>query len=224
MKCNKPDCNKCSSKSRYCGEELECLNVKKGESYDSIIKKINDLLCNELSGTTYTFEDNEQCGNGGIIISEIVDEISTVVYEGCFSCCENLLDQYLIDAKGDLALFAGDTPVWVNILGASFINEPEYEIQEGGKYKIILEEQIAGEEDSKYLIGVGVNSLPPIYSPYSESNSNTTTNAILGTNYYKKTHVFIVSLQDTDNISIWVKVLIGGINLDTDLRITFEKM
>ena len=224
MNCKKTDCNKCSPKTRYCGELLECLDVKKGDAFDGIVKKINDLLCNEFSGTTYIFEDNDLCGNGGIIISEVVDEIPTVVYEACFSCCENELSQYIIDAKGDIPVFAGDVPVWINILGASYVNEPEFEITTGGNYKIILEERIGGEDNSRYLIGIGLNGNPPAYSPYSESNSNVTVDIITTASYFKKTHVYTCRPQANDEVSIWVKVLVGGINLDTDLRMTFEKM
>lgn len=223
MSCKKPECNKCSPKSRYCGTYLECLDVKKGETYDSIIKKIDSLLCSG-ENTTYIFEDNENCVNGGIRIFENSIGEPTLLYETCFQCCENELDQYLIDTKGDIQIFATEPFPWINILGASYINEPAYEIQSSGKYKVLIEELFAGETSSRYLIGIGVNGVSPVFAPYSESNSNTTCTVILGTAYYKKTHVFTSNFQIGDEVSVWVKVLVGGINLDSDLRFTLEKM
>lgn len=218
------DCNKCKTKARYCGSNLECLDIKKGESYDSIIEKINDLLCNELGSNTYTFEDNEDCTNGGIKIFENSEGEPTLLYETCFPCCDNELEQYLIDAKGDIQLFATEPYPWVNILGASYINEPTYEIQSSGKYKIILEEQVGGEENSKYIIGIGVNGNTPVFAPYTELNSNVTVTVNVGIFFYKKAHVYVTNLQEGDEISIWMKVLVGGVSLDSDLRLTLEKM
>lgn len=86
--CNKNQkCDKCAPKARYCGDALTCINVQKGESYDSIIKKVNDLLCSQVEPTTYIFEENLDCESTGFIVSEVQGEVTQVVFAYCQECC-----------------------------------------------------------------------------------------------------------------------------------------
>lgn len=141
MNCKNTNCNKCSTKSRYCGDSLECLEVTKGESYDSIFKKINDRLCNEVEGTTYTFEDKEDCENGGIVVTENTNGESTVVYEVCFSCCGTSEGLYLssildnpFDFNGENDI--GDSPFILPFNTNSSISSMELVIPEAGDYSL----------------------------------------------------------------------------------------
>lgn len=44
--CNNNRCNPCTPKLRYCGEELECIDVLRGDSFDEALSNINDVICN----------------------------------------------------------------------------------------------------------------------------------------------------------------------------------
>lgn len=67
----------------YCGEDLICTGIEKGDDFTTIIQKLDDALC-KGSGKTYTFEDNiEECENGGFNVYEN-DEL---VYTWCQECC-----------------------------------------------------------------------------------------------------------------------------------------
>lgn len=45
--CRKNICNVCTPKQRYCGEDLDCINVVKGDTYDTALQSINDILCDQ---------------------------------------------------------------------------------------------------------------------------------------------------------------------------------
>lgn len=66
----------------YCGEDLECSDIKKGDSIQTVIEKLNAVACNG-AGREYTFEDSEQCENGGFDVYEN-DEL---IYTWCQECC-----------------------------------------------------------------------------------------------------------------------------------------
>lgn len=44
--CKKDKCNTCTPKSRYCGDNLLCIDINKGDTYDSALVKINEIICN----------------------------------------------------------------------------------------------------------------------------------------------------------------------------------
>lgn len=101
----KKDCNKKSgvistTKQRYCGDPIPCLNINKGESYDSIIRKLSEVICEgELptpSKIRYEFEESPSCKTEGFdvyAVTTLVDaeeEVRTLVYTYCApDCCEN---------------------------------------------------------------------------------------------------------------------------------------
>jgi len=139
--CNKPSCNKCSPKTRYCGAMLDCLDVKKGDSYDSIIAKINTLLCGEADGTTYVFEDNDACDNGGIRILENDGVLQTLVYEVCFPCCGTSEGTVLIGKLSNNFDFTtsndiGSTPYTLLYNTNSQITSTEVTVVDGGDYTL----------------------------------------------------------------------------------------
>lgn len=96
---NNSDCKPCKKgsviKPRYCGEPLDCIDVKKGDTYDSIIKKVNDALCNGGSGNIYEFEDNEDCDVSGFKVFEVLGEERVEIYSWCQECCvkENFYEE-----------------------------------------------------------------------------------------------------------------------------------
>lgn len=66
---------------RYCGEELECLGVERGDTLSVILEKINSVSCE--GGSTYSFEENEECENGGFDIFKGEEKI----FSQCYPCC-----------------------------------------------------------------------------------------------------------------------------------------
>ena len=44
------ECKPCSKfkvkDNRYCGDDLECIGVKKGDTYNTVLSKINEAVCN----------------------------------------------------------------------------------------------------------------------------------------------------------------------------------
>lgn len=41
--------------NRYCGEDLDCINVHKGDTYDSALANINEVVCEEFSNSCANF-------------------------------------------------------------------------------------------------------------------------------------------------------------------------
>lgn len=83
-KCNKECCgltSKFRADWRYCGEELECLGVERGDTLSVILEKINSVSCE--GGSTYSFEENEECENGGFDIFKGEEKI----FSQCYPCC-----------------------------------------------------------------------------------------------------------------------------------------
>lgn len=73
---------------RYCGEELECLGVKRGDTLGVILEKINSVSCE--GGSTYSFEENEECENGGFDIFKGEEKIFSQCYPCCGDSCKGL--------------------------------------------------------------------------------------------------------------------------------------
>lgn len=90
--CKTKDCNKCGIKPqlRYCGEDLDCLDIKKGDRIQDVIQKLAEKSCESGEGGGYTFEENLECENGGIVIRKDED----IVYQTCYPCCgDTLIDK-----------------------------------------------------------------------------------------------------------------------------------
>ena len=67
---------------RYCGEELDCIGVEKGDSITTILEKINESSCQE-DGDTYSFQEKEDCENGGFEVFRG----DLKIFEQCYPCC-----------------------------------------------------------------------------------------------------------------------------------------
>lgn len=75
-------CNKCKAQPEYCGEDLICLDIRDGDTYGEVLRKINSVVCKDPED--YTFEENPICENGGIIVRNKAQE---VVFSQCYPCC-----------------------------------------------------------------------------------------------------------------------------------------
>lgn len=73
---------------RYCGEELECLGVERGDTLGVILEKINSVSCE--GGSIYSFEENEECENGGFDIFKGEEKIFSQCYPCCGDSCKGL--------------------------------------------------------------------------------------------------------------------------------------
>lgn len=73
---------------RYCGGELECLGVERGDTLSVILEKINSVSCE--GGSTYSFEENEECENGGFDIFKGEEKIFSQCYPCCGDSCKGL--------------------------------------------------------------------------------------------------------------------------------------
>lgn len=72
-------CNKCKAQPEYCGEDLICLDIRDGDTYGEVLRKINSVVCKDPED--YTFEENPICENGGIIVRNKAQE---VVFSQCY--------------------------------------------------------------------------------------------------------------------------------------------
>ena len=87
--CKQKDCG-CGTKGgikptlKYCGAELPCTGIVKGDDYSTVLQKIDAVACNGGGeGGNYTFAESLTCPNGGIVVSK--DGIE--VFEQCYECC-----------------------------------------------------------------------------------------------------------------------------------------
>lgn len=75
----KPVCNPCNNQPiiLYCGQPIDCLDIKKGDILNKVIKKIGDKVCQlDQLQEIYTYTNiipatDEQCPNGGYVFQEI---------------------------------------------------------------------------------------------------------------------------------------------------------
>lgn len=83
---------------RYCGEELECLGVERGDTLSVILEKINSVSCD--GGSTYSFEENEECENGGFDVFKGEEKIFSQCYPCCGDSCKGLhVSDYSIEKE-----------------------------------------------------------------------------------------------------------------------------
>lgn len=65
---------------KYCGKDLSCIGVTKGDSYNTVFEKINEAIC-EMG---YTFSSTlEGCNRGLVVTDNRTDEI---VFSECYDC------------------------------------------------------------------------------------------------------------------------------------------
>lgn len=134
---------------RYCGEELECLGVKRGDTLGVILEKINSVSCE--GGSAYSFEENEECENGGFDIFKGEEKIFSQCYPCCGDSCKGLhVSDYSIEKVEiethyththniDVAGGSGDYEFSMIPMVYSEIPENDYEItlnEETGEIKV----------------------------------------------------------------------------------------
>lgn len=89
----KPVCDPCSKQPKilYCGRPVSCLDIKRGDKIDDILKVVGDKLCQlqeDMSQVTYVnIEDAtlEQCEYGGYVI-QVLDLGSDNLIEQAIIC------------------------------------------------------------------------------------------------------------------------------------------
>jgi hypothetical protein len=81
-KCINKSCNKSvvKPKWRYCGADIACGGIKKGDSISTIITKLASVAC---GGDTsqLTFEEKEDCDNGGFLVK---DGSGNIIFTQCY--------------------------------------------------------------------------------------------------------------------------------------------
>ena len=105
--CNKV-CDPCKKQveNHYCGKDISCLGIKKGEKVYETIEKIGEKVCQmiqEGSADTYlniVDANEEQCPSGGSVF-QIVQSGTNVVLSGTAVCAESTLGTYLNVLEAD---------------------------------------------------------------------------------------------------------------------------
>lgn len=164
-------CDKCAPKARYCGVDLTCLGVTKGESYDSILQKLNTLFCTEIEGTTYVFGDNELCESTGFTVTQVQGDVEEVIFEYCQECCgtEGLASIASLDnpMSFDESNDTGDTPFTLPFNIGSEISDTEITITEEGDYTANFDFTVYSTYDLAVNYRLTVNGTPVITSTKS---------------------------------------------------------
>lgn len=143
---------------RWCAEELECIGIQKGDSLDTVIRKINEKYCDlNPDGRPYTFHDNEECDNGGFLVMH-GDEI---VYETCYDCCGT--GKVVFNRGEKSTLTFEETPTVLNPGGAYYhASNFSYTIQPSdgtGKYEFMLKSaRTIGMTNGELRVGVCINN------------------------------------------------------------------
>lgn len=69
----------------YCGDYLKCLNIKKGDSYDTVFKKMDDVVCDLFRRMdaldSPNIISNPSCPNGGFVL---LDGNGDVAFADCY--------------------------------------------------------------------------------------------------------------------------------------------
>ena len=98
----KPVCNPCSKQPeiRYCGRPVDCLDIKKGDSIDQVIKKIGDKLCrvsNYVKDMTHLDiipATEDLCPYGGYTFN-IINTITGEIVDSETICDEQIMSVYV---------------------------------------------------------------------------------------------------------------------------------
>lgn len=200
---------------RYCGEDLPCIGVERGDSFSTSLRKINEAVC---AMTNLSFEENELCENGGLIVR---DGGGTILYATCYPCCGSeptppFKETYpLNNGTGKVAGEYGVDPVYKTLRerGGTQFNDVSFEIPYDGVYRI-RHTEFYGEEGSNpsaMYLGVGVNGNTPVFDPSEEMDSNTTIYVSWTTPTYTFTKDFLLNLNQGDVIKFYYKIEVGNI-------------
>lgn len=222
-KCKNTDpCKNCTPKQRYCGDELTCLGVVKGEKYDDIFKKINDIICDGI-GNQYEFEEDEECENGGFNVYQVNGEDRVLIFNTCYPCCEKDIEMYLW-TDGDTP---NSTTSWIKSNSIVGRNAPTINITETGKYRITYEQYyFTDDPQAEFIVGIGKNGASPAVPLILEKNTKVTKWHRLrdDSGSLDVMATFLIDLVNGDTIDLWIKGLTNSNNTDSFGRLTVEKM
>lgn len=166
-KCNKECCgltSKFRADWRYCGEELECLGVERGDTLSVILEKINSVSCEGVS--TYSFEENEECENGGFDIFKGEEKIFSQCYPCCGDSCKGLhVSDYSIEKFEDIEQIvhthnieveggSGDYEFSVTPMVFTGFVEVQYDIEFNTETGELVVEFFKGDDSRKELYGM----------------------------------------------------------------------
>lgn len=210
-------CNKCEPKLRYCGEDLNCIGLSRGDTYDKALKNINEIICNQNINSNYTFEDND-C-RGFDVFKRTEDNIEQI-YSYCQDCCEGFIEgMYWINP--DMQFSA---PQDWQAYKQNDSSTPSYTVTVSGKYLVTLNTNTVSEDvlGMNVIYGIGVNNILPDFGA-TEENSDVT--KLVRTQGISETSLdFIVQLQQGDVVDLWFKVLFGNFNMDGTHKLIFQKI
>lgn len=211
----------------YCGEDLICTGIEKGDSLAQVIKKLNDSICKETP--TYTFEDTTtECETKGFNVYENEE----LIYTFCQECCGNDSGYEYINSFywqiGDVQIVDHQATNYTLI--DSFLPVtgtcPTINITKTGKYKITVEDSFGNEDpQTKLYTGIGVNGLQPVISGsvfYEQAGATTRRHVIDEYSIY--TSIYILDLVVGDMVDFYMKMIIGTVNLEGAHRIIIEKI
>ena len=142
--------------TKYCGRDLDCINVQKGDSYTTIFNKINQVFC-ELG---YTFSNTLDGCNRGLVVTE--NATNEILYSECLDCncpeCESLnIDFELVGEAGN---------VQANISGGSGNYEYNWSVDQAVDYSFYVD-----GSDTPMELGT-VTGTPHIFRSIAGPNLN----------------------------------------------------
>lgn len=131
--CCKPNCDPCCNQKAiyYCGKDIECLNIEKGEEIKDVIRKITTQLCkvsDQAELDTYIdVRDASQteCPTGGYVIEVKRVQGDTIVnsFEICTGGVETELNSSLLGTAHTIDVVKDDG---VKILGTNSLGLTQY--------------------------------------------------------------------------------------------------
>lgn len=107
--CCEPKCDPClkQQKIMYCGRDIECLDINRGEDLNKTIKKIADWVCTQINtprADTYVnlveVEPGELCETGGVTIQLIEFSTDNLVEE--YTICNPVPFELLTELNGNI--------------------------------------------------------------------------------------------------------------------------
>lgn len=210
-------------KPRYCGNELECIGVKKGDSFNTILEKINNSVC---EGGYYQFLENQECENGGLVIKDKEDNI---VYETCYPCCGETSSGYQfidIDHIVGSDLPFGNTVNFETMSEISNVLPPDkvFVIPSNGFYRFTHQGLVTGDDHSGLFISLEINGIkPPTTFPSVLSEYSVLVANVSGNLPTVMLHKHLVA-GDSVKICYLSHSNTGSFNFDTNRIITLEKL
>lgn len=176
----------------WCGSTLENSGIERGDNLVEIIEKLNDSLSNE--GHIYTFEDNEECDNGGFKVFQDGEEI----YSFCYECCSNFNVVNYEESKGAIAINEQEDVILEGGVSPSlFSTDISYVVTAldgDGEYDVQFQSPVLMSNGVDFYLGVHVNNIAEELgkqSHYSLTTSSTDTLEITQTCTTFKSKIFL---------------------------------